>query len=370
MTVRSVNATDLPRFMACNGSRLLDKIEQPNELHQFPTPRDEGNAAHYVAMMIMSGKAKAFDLLDTKAPNGVFISADMLSHVEEYVTLLHNIPNLQMEYNVSFSVFDWQISARTDAIGHDETTVHVVDFKYGWRTVEPHDNWTLLAYVMGYAGIHVGETSNPMNFKLTIVQPRPYHPEGTVRTWSIDGELLRKRFELLRSVMASPSDALITTAHCHNCPSIAVCPAVRAASMNAIDHCEMAYSDDLDNDELSYELDVLNRAQSMVKDRQSALQELAKHRIKKGEVINNYSIETSYGNRIWKENVNASVLKMLTGKDLTEAKICTPAQAEKKYGISETVVNSLTTKKISGINLTRVSADQKAKRLLGVKKDG
>jgi hypothetical protein len=134
--------------------------------------------------------------------------------------------------------------------------------------------------------------------------------------------------------------------------------------MNAVDVSEMAFSDDLTNEQIDYELSILEISESVIKGRIAALTELATFKIKNGEIFPNYSLENTLSNREWKSFVNAEFMLALTGKDLTKKILPTPAQAE-KAGISETVVNTLTDRRSTGVKLARISADKKAKRILG-----
>ena len=57
----SLTATDLPRFMACNGSRLLKRIEPFNP---DDTVAEEGNAAHWLIEQVFRGHFTALVRLE------------------------------------------------------------------------------------------------------------------------------------------------------------------------------------------------------------------------------------------------------------------------------------------------------------------
>lgn len=100
----------------------------------------------------------------------------------------------------------------------------------------------------------------------------------------------------------------------------------------------------------------------MLEDRLKAFQELAKHRIQGGQVVDNYSVDLNYGHTAWKEGINAQALKVITGRDLSVEKLVTPAEA-KRRGVDETTIKTLTERPMIGVKLERVKADKKAARI-------
>ena len=67
------DATNLPRIMQCNGSILLQA--DPVFAERDATTREEGNAAHWLASVVFNGQHTAIEMVDRKAPNGVYITA-------------------------------------------------------------------------------------------------------------------------------------------------------------------------------------------------------------------------------------------------------------------------------------------------------
>lgn len=361
-----LDATNLNRFMRCNGSRLM--AVSPAAMSTDDTARDEGIAAHWLAQMVFTGQHSIVELIDRKAPNGIYISAEMAEFVSEYLHAIVDRPTqfAEMEVDTTCIGLNWQVNGRADhiSLSTDGETLHIDDFKFGWRIVEPETNWTLIWHAIGWLkkrGISVSKII------FSIHQPRPHHIDGKVRSWEISNSKLADLQSELLNTLINPSDLLVTSyEHCGKCPSITNCPASQKATMNAVDVSEMAFNDDVNNEQLAYELDILTRAGKAITDRLKASEELAQYRIKSGAVIENYSLETTLGNRNWKPEITVDVLTMLTGKDISEKKLPTPAQAEKK-GLAPETVKALTERKQTGTKLTRVKADTKAKRIFGEK---
>lgn len=356
--------------MTCNGSRLLAVSTPPATTDADGNPidtfaRDEGTAAHYMATAVYKGDQIIDELIDRKAPNGVYMTAEMAEHIAAYQAVWqtqHSLLGVELNTSYDNSPY-WVVDGRADFIALSaETELHVIDFKYGWRIVEPENNWTLISHAIG---LLLQQQFTPQTIRFSIFQPRPHHPDGPLRSWVINHSQLTQLYTQLDATLTNPSDALITSPHCHKCPAIATCPAARIAEMNAIEASETAYDDQVSNEMLAFNLDNLHRAKKLLEDRIEAFSEMAKHRINSGAVIANYFNEMGQGNRIWKESVDAQTLQMLTGKDLTaKPKLITPAAAE-RLGVDKATVKALTERPSTGIKLVRVSANKKAAKIFG-----
>lgn len=354
------DATNLPRLMRCIGSRILTPMVPTFE--NDTTVRDEGNAAHWLAYSVGQMGNSFSDLLGTKAPNGIFITDEIVDHVQEYIEYIATRFTVfaAMEYETSFNGEGFEIVGRADHIAHSETVLFVDDFKYGWRISEPENNWTLISHAIGFI-IRTGFV--PQEIVFTIHQPRPMHRLGKTRFWKISYPQLLDLYGEIQARLGNPSDELTTGPHCAKCPALYPCPAARMAGLNALEISEIAFNEELDNTQLSHEIDTLDRAQKALTDRLDALKEVAKHRLIKGEIINNYALDRSLGNTTWKKEVTPEIMKALTGIDCTVAKLATPNQI-KARGVPEIAVKALTYRPETGIKLVRTTADQQARRTL------
>src|SRR4051812_25571303 len=129
-------ADDLPRFMACNGSRLMVAAMPPSS--DDTSARDEGTAAHYMATAAFRGNHSISELIDRKAPNGVYMTEQMAEHVEGYLDVLRD-SEWQLggvETDTSHNGIEWLVAGRADAAQYQTRLIRIVDFKYGWRIVE------------------------------------------------------------------------------------------------------------------------------------------------------------------------------------------------------------------------------------------
>lgn len=356
----SLTATQLPRFMACNGSRLMGGIPafDPDD-----SVTQEGNAAHWLIEQVFTGAFSAEELIDRKAPNGVYITADMVEYVEGYLRDIAD-PAGNIEVDTSYCDEGWEIRGRADYTRFKTTSLSVYDFKYGWKIVEPEMNWTLISHAIGWVSRNGDAAQNITHIIFKIYQPRPFHPDGSVREWVISCDELMQHWQTLRSALENPSDICQTSENCYKCPSRSQCPGLQIASMNAIDVAHRAFDSEIDNERLSWMLDNIKRAQDVLKQSQDAYEDLALHRLKAGQKIPEYTMQSGLGKTRWNDGITSDIITALTGVDVTKRDIITPAQA-KKAGVPESVVESYTTRPSTGFKLVRQDVSKKAEKLLG-----
>jgi len=361
-------ADELPRVMQCNGSVRLPDTNIPKDDDSSRTStRQEGIAAHFMALSVFNGTVSdAFELVDRRAPNGVYMTAEMAEHVSEY--LEKGVPYatiLRMEHKTFLSDYaKFEVNGRADRIHFGQDTLTIDDFKYGWRIVEPKDNWTLIFHAVAFC---ISEQIAPYRVVFTIFQPRPYHPEGTIRTWDISYAELLQRYRTIVETLGNLSDTLNTGPACGHCLKKLDCWAYQQAELNAIDTAsDLSFNPEISDALLSEQLDLMTRAAAVLKDGLDARIELARHRIKQGHIVPNYAQEPVLGNRAWNDSVTPEFVQALTGKDIRKpADMVTPAQAIKLHKIDEDLVNSLTNRPSKGFKLVRENANKRATRLLG-----
>lgn len=366
-----VTADNLPRVIGCNGFLSMEP-SHPRETDNAAAA--EGTAAHYMAVTVYRGERTIEELIDRKAPSGAYMSPEMATHVTAY---LDNLPGVGcMELDTSYAGDGWEVRGRCDyawynaddlvvdadgVVISEPGTLHIRDFKYGYTLVEPEMHWTLISHAIGYC---IRNNVAPQRIDLSIHQPRPWHPDGRVRSWIISYTELLEHYGTIVNTLYKPDGILRTGPYCDRCDMMATCPAYRQASNKSHDATSRAFTDVMPNDELSIELDLIAASMHTLKNRKQALEELASYRIKKGEVVENYAREQGYGHRKWNDGLTPDILKVLTGVDLaTEPGLHTPAEAERR-GVPESVITSLTTKPKTAMKLVRVTANTRAKRLL------
>ena len=352
----STTATELPRLMKCIGSRLIPASLPPDT---DTAKREEGDAAHWLAREWFDGRITD-PQPGVRAPNDHSITATMIDHVASYLEVLDAGA---MEVDTSHSVEgSWEIRGRADHIRYDELTGTLVidEFKYGWRIVEPFGNWTLISHAIGWS---LRNSVRPLTVRLRVFQPRPVHRDGPMREWVIGGDTLTEYRGVIDRRLSNPTNELITSVtQCGYCHALATCPAARQASMNAVDAVGVAFTDELPDDALAFELQTMKMAQATLKNRLQAIEELMTHRIRSGNVIPGYALDQNFGHRAWRSGMTGSMLSALTGVDLIKDGIVTPAEAERR-GVSKEVVAALTDRPMIGVKLVQRDATEDAARI-------
>lgn len=356
----SLTATELPRFMACNGFKRLGGIEPFNPSTEAT---DEGNAAHWLCEQVYNG-ANPDELVGQKAFNGLFITAEMVENCRQYIQLIQ-MGNCSVEKDTSYRNGDvWEIRGRADYIGQvDEHTVMIADLKYGHRIVEPEMNWTLISHAIAYR-MYCG--NKPWRFIFRIYQPRAFHPQGPMRDWIVTANELDALEKQLRSALDNPQAVVCSGSQCYKCKSLSQCPAAQIAAMNAVDVANMAFDSEMSDDKLSWMLDNLKRAQEVIKQSYEAYQDLALHRLKDGHKVNSYNIQPALGNTAWNDDVTPELIEAVSGVDCSVKKLVTPAQA-KRAGVPEDLIQMWTHRPDNGFKLVHIDENKLGNKLFGEK---
>jgi len=357
-----IRSSHLARVMQCPGSMFFENVPEP------PTnaAAEEGTAAaECLEHFINKGQPPQ----QTHASNGIAFDDDMLFHAkriaDEVMGKAHEAPKgehpieipcrsgakVQGTYDIAF-------------VGEQGQTLFVDDLKYGFGIVEPEENWQLIAYAIGE--IIKRGVAYP-NIVLRIHQPRAHHEFGTTREWRITYEDLLGYYEQIESQMDSLMqgyDELKTGPKCKYCPVATHCPAFNKAYHRGIDIVQEFIQDDLSNDELSYQLDLLDKIQDLVKTRKQSLEQLAVHRIGQGEMIPDYAAVDNYGHRSWKSNVTPEFVQLVTGVNIKKEDVLTPSQAEKR-GIPSEVINNMVERKFLGQKVKKVDSSKLGDKIFG-----
>lgn len=340
-------------------------VADPQFIAHDDTIRNEGNAVHWLASVVFAGKHHIDELVDRKAPNGVFITADMAEHVSDYLSCIDRSPHaiISQEWSYSFGTDAFQVNGRADMIGTVADILSIDDLKYGYVPVAP-DNWTLISHAIGY---YLATGFVPYRIVNTIHQPRAPHSDDRIRTFDYTFPQLMEFYERIKRVLTWPSDILQTGEWCYKCPSFLSCPARKIAELNAIEAAHIAYNSDISNDEIAFRLDQIARAKSLLDQSEKSYKEVATHRVAKGEIIENYVVKNDLANRSWKEFVTPDLITVLTGMQATEKPKCISVAEAERRGMPETMLSSLSERKNKGNKLVRISANKNAEKMFGKK---
>lgn len=346
--------------MQCVGALILadraprfDKIESES--------RRESEAAHTALNSMLTNPQVSINGMT--CPNGYIITDEM----EEDITNVSNVIRYR-DFGATLypsESMDWSfpdqtvIRSKPDCTGWNESTrtLYIDELKYGWRVVEVSDNWQMIA---GAIGAVIRRGFDPQRVIFTLHQPRPYHPDGTVRQLVITREQLEAARLAIFAQVTRTDSVCATGSECYGCNAAGICPSATMAASAALEVASTGTSDDITNNQLGFELMLLDRAEEAIKVRKTALQEIARNRLSQGQHVVHWALKSSQGNRKWIDGVNAETLKCMTGIDVSTVGIISPAQAEKR-GVSKDIVASFTIRPSNGFNLVR----QDLNKLLG-----
>lgn len=356
------------RWVPCPGSFAMES-RYPEEEDSLPAK--EGQAAHWVAAEGLQHMAQRSpkDLgcyLGAQAPNGVIITEEMVLAAQAYLLDVATISGgvdkdatLFIEHPVDISTVHPMNRGTLDGAAYcirkDGDTLTLWDFKFGWGIVSVYENWQLLDYALGV--LQERETQGrplPQMVQLRVFQPRPYHPEGCARSWTLSlqelhGYLLRVRAS---AEQATKEGAPCNTGpHCDNCKSRHACPALRRAGYRHREMVENPLPDELSGDALGREVALLREAATLIENRLAGVEALALAEIKSGRPVPGWVADATLGNRKWSGS-REQVIEFgdLVGVDLSEPGAKSPAGAE-RAGVSKDLVNSYTERKPGALKL-------------------
>ena len=294
----------------------------------------EGTAAHWLAEQILTGQHVGEELIDRQSPNGVFINEKMLDYVMGYVEFIRRkLPNANIEHAVNLDTIEPGQCGTIDADGVRETCITIADLKYGWRIVEPFENWQLIDYA---AGLPI--PPNITLFELIIYQPRAHHPEGPIRRWIVSVEDLQNIYWPKMREATKGGDC-ITGNWCQDCDGKLRCGALRVAGASASQYVASPIIENYDGQQLATELKMLDAAKTYLEAREDAIRTMATDRaFAVSGSVPGWVIDRAAGRRYWRHPEDLTTLETITGKTLHKSVALTPNQAE-DAGLSAKLVN-------------------------------
>lgn len=362
--IKEIRCSGLARPMTCAGSLFFTDLPEQEEIEAAK----EGTAFGELVAHKIRGSA-----FGVQASNGVQFDNDMHFYCDPIVeNVMARAKGSEVRCEQSI---DWQTQSGiwikgTYDMGYvtvedGKKVLNIDDNKYGWRLVEVKDNWQLLGYAIGEA-LRLREVFS--SIRLRILQPRPHHEDGVYREWILTYDELITYKEKIESRcwdIVRGERSLVTNNSCRYCPAAAEhCPAIGKAFFRSVEVVHEFVQDRINNDELSFQLDLAMRIAEIAKTKHDSLKALAVDRLKKGQIIPNYVMEENYGDRKWKSTVTPDLIEMMTGKKIVEQVMLSPAKAE-KAGVPKEVVNSLVDRHYLGAKPVRKDHSKLGDKIFG-----
>lgn len=307
-----------------------------------------GTAAHWALSEVLGGQTVAVGQVP---PNHFVLTTQMVDAAEDVKAWLDALiakhgeqPHIWIEQRLSINRVHPQCWGTADLIVYFPrlNLVYAIDYKFGHGWVEVFEGWQVICYTAGALEKIQTELNAPAhNTKvvLVIIQPRSYHPDGSIRMWEMTAEGLRPYFQTLNAAARAavePGAKLTPGTHCRDfhCDARHACPALQNEGLKAVDRSRSAVPFNLPNDALGVELTDLRRTIKMLEARETGLAGQAEALITRGERVPFFTLERKPGNLEWTSPV-MDVIEMgkLLGADLRKpVDVITPTQAKKLIG--------------------------------------
>lgn len=321
--------------------------------HMYPEDEDsqdarEGTASHWAGSETLLGRDVA---VGHAAPNNVTLDIEMLDGADMYVDAVRErVPvGGHVEERVDCSFVHPLMWGTPDFWHYDPITrtLWVMDYKYGKRFVEVFENWQLIAYAAGIISmLDLSDLSVTINF--VIIQPRNYHRDGPVRTWSIAAVHLRPYVNKLAGAAYAavradgsytPDAKCVVNPACRDCTGRRGCVTLQTSAMADCDLAGAPVPFDLSPIALGNELRMIQRAIDQLKARATGLEEQAISNIMRGVQVPWYRLARTEGRERWSKPVQEVIaLGALLGHNLAApAEAITPVQA-RKLGLDAALV--------------------------------
>lgn len=382
--------SQLSVLVKCNGSWELSQLFP--DVDEGSEAAAEGTAAHEVAADILNA------FLDVNAPsiceqdrvgqtasNGVVITKEMFDSAREYCNAVLKVSNQHglmrsrlVEQFMMIPDVDPLCGGTPDCWAFDEKTgtLYVWDFKHGHLIVEPFENYQLIAYAVGALrqldteGVikFNGTTDQTIRVNLTIIQPRAYHREGTVRTWSCFASDLRPYVNTLVQTCEAIMGGNVQTragSQCLYCSARGNCETLQRAGGAVLEFSQRAQGVPFEAKAAALELDFVERGIELLKARRSGLEAQVEAKVKAGEQVPYFSLQPSYGRTDWAASTDEVLaVSDALGVDIRKpVDLLTPKQAE-TAGLPQDIVAAFSSRKSTGMKLVR-DLGNSARRVFG-----
>ena len=214
-----------------------------------------------------------------------------------------------------------------------EKRLQVVDLKLG-AGIPVNVTWNkqLMVYGLG-AALSLGKPIEVV--ELTIVQPRCFHPDGPIRTFTLSAvELLEFKADLVDAIRATeqPNAPLATGSHCQFCPAAVFCPKrhEEAQALAVLDFSEPVAAEAVTPEKVGELLSKVDLIRSWC----NALENHAFEMAMRGVAVPGFKLVEKRQNRKWKEpealaEFLQKKLKYNRDQIFEPAKLKSPAQMEK-----------------------------------------
>ena len=311
------SASGAHRWINCPASVKLSETAPKQKPSKYA---DEGTAAHERAEKALRGQKI---VLQEEAVYVDYVNAEVALGKE---LLLEHKFNLHFIHPEMFGTCDAVIK---ETFG----TLEVIDYKHGAGVaVDVIENEQLLIYAL--AALWDGEKLDESyeEVKLTIIQPRAFHNDGPIRSWSCGIDYMKKYAldlgEAIRKAEATDAPA-IQGEHCKWCPAAMSCPALLKDFLVVETFAEKPIEIPKVN-----VTRILN-ARDTIKALIDACEEFVYQQLCEGKPVEGFKLVRGRGSRVWslkEEELEQKLLADFSPDQIYESGLKSVAQMEKALG--------------------------------------
>lgn len=334
------------RIMACTGSRKLAAMfPQPDTIES-----QEGTAAHWALSELLHNQPIAVGQV---ASNGIVLNDEMIEGAEmaaDYINDrgLTGIVRAGIETTIKNGTLHHHNWGTPDYWAYQEFEIgdkylYVDDFKFGHEFVDVYENYQLINYVaLLLWELQITEMDRQkITVHMTIIQPRNYHKDGPIRTWSVPAVKLLPYFTNMRTrFKESMEDAAPVTVnqHCKHCPARHACEGLQQAGYSSVQQAYESVPLHLSPAATGLELRMLRRAADAMAARITGLEEQVITEIAHGRNVPYFSIQHGQARQVWNKPIEEVIaMARMLDIDISKPDILTPKQAIKKGVMPELV---------------------------------
>ncbi|MFA5387031.1 MAG: DUF2800 domain-containing protein [Candidatus Paceibacterota bacterium] len=279
----------------------------------------EGIAAHKIAGSVLKNEASGAHDFVGRTIGGHFVTSDMAIFTQIYIDYIRS---LNADYSVEMEVkLPHNINGRCDnAVITASNILHIVDFKFGWKIVEPQMHEAMMLYARGFLQPH------HQSVKLTIVQPRPNHTLGKIRhaDYSVDQIVYHTDYFFERAALAQQPNPIATPGRwCDGCNNAVTCAAL---GYNIYDIFEIVSHGGHLQHNLGESLKFLQLAHTLITAQLKSTEAEVEANLSRGVHVPGWMFEPKIGHRKWKFPLK--IIEAMSGFNLTKTVELSPAQAE------------------------------------------
>lgn len=350
-----LGASSSKRWMNCPGS-----VRATSNIPQGPSSKyaELGTAAHTLGEWSLEKDVDPVEfkgeVITTEEGNSFVVDNDMIEAVRVYYTTVKEaalkaglkVSDIKLEERFNLEWLHKGMFGTNDAsFAVPFGDLYIFDYKHGAGvSVDAIDNTQMVYYAIGASyDVERGEWHDYENIHMTIVQPRAYHEDGEVRTWTITMDELKEWAKKLKvaAIATEAKDAPLVPSDdaCRWCVAAAHCPAVHAKAMEVarVDFSPIVpegHTDIVDQLTIEQCVQVVNHKNLLKKFVEACEWRLEHTILREGKPVEGMKIVRGRGSRDWVDSNDAQRIlsQNFSMTDIMEMKLKSPAKLEKIVG--------------------------------------